>query len=40
MNMVYMVDLIGRGVITYDDLSDFSEDLKQAVQMLLDRNRR
>lgn len=35
-DMAYLIRL---GVITYDDLSDFSEDLKQAVRMLLDRNR-
>lgn len=35
-DMVYLIRL---GVITYDDLSDFSEDLKQAVRILLDRNR-
>ena len=30
--------LIRLGVITYDELGDFSDDLKQAVKMLLDRN--
>ena len=34
-----IVDLIRLGVITYDDLSDFSDDLKQAVKLILDRNR-
>ncbi|MGN0497013.1 MAG: hypothetical protein ACI4GW_12370 [Lachnospiraceae bacterium] len=34
-----IVDLIRLGVISYEDLFDFSEDLKQAVKMLLDRNR-
>lgn len=32
-------NLIRLGVITYDDLSDFSEDLKQSVKLLLDRSR-
>lgn len=35
-NIVYLIRL---GVIEYEDLSDFSDDLKQAVKMLLDRNR-
>lgn len=35
-NIVY---LIGLGVIEYGDLADFSDDLKQEVKMLLDRNR-
>lgn len=34
-NIVY---LIRCGVIEYEDLEDFSDDLKQAVKMLLDRN--
>ena len=34
-----IVDLIRLDVITYDDLTDFSDDLKQAVTMLLGRNR-
>ena len=34
-NIVYLIRL---DVITYDDLADFSDDLKQAVKMLLDRN--
>lgn len=34
-----IVDLIRLGVITYDDLADFSEELKQAVKVILDRNR-
>ena len=34
-----LVDLIRLDVITYDDLADFSENLKQAVKMLLDRYR-
>ena len=32
-----IVSLIRLGVITYDDLADFSDDLRQAVKMLLDR---
>ena len=32
-----IVRLIRLGVITYDDLSDFSEDLQQAVRVILDR---
>lgn len=35
-NIVYLIRL---DVITYDDLADFSENLKQAVKMILDRNR-
>lgn len=35
-DIVYLIRL---GVIEYDDLADFSDDLKQAVKMLLDRNR-
>lgn len=31
--------LIGLNVITYDDLADFSDELKQAVKMMLGRNR-
>lgn len=34
-----IVRLIRLDVITYDDLTDFSDDLKQAVKMILDRNR-
>ena len=34
-----IVDLIRLGVITYEDLADFSDDLKQAVKMILDRYR-
>ena len=34
-----IVSLIRLGVITYDDLADFSDELKQAVKMLLDRYR-
>lgn len=34
-DIVYLIRL---DVITYDDLADFSDDLKQAVKMLLDRN--
>lgn len=32
-----IVDLIRLKVIAYDDLADFSDDLKQAVRMILDR---
>ena len=32
-----IVRLIRLGVITYDDLSDFSEDLQQAVKLILGR---
>ena len=32
-----IVQLIRLGVITYDDLADFSEDLQQAVKLILDR---
>ena len=32
-----IVRLIRLGVITYDDLADFSEDLQQAVKLILDR---
>ena len=32
-----IVRLIKLDVITYDDLSDFSDDLQQAVKVLLDR---
>lgn len=35
-NIVYLIRL---GVIEFDDLADFSDDLKQAVGMILDRNR-
>lgn len=35
-NIVYLIRL---GVIEYDDLADFSDDLKQEVKMLLDKNR-
>ena len=35
-NIVYLIRL---GVITYDDLTDFSDDLKQAVKMVLDKNK-
>ena len=35
-NIVYLIRL---GVVKYEDLSDFSDDLKQEVKMLLDRNR-
>ena len=35
-NIVYLIRL---GVIEYHDLADFSDDLKQAVKMILDRNR-
>ena len=35
-NIVYLIRL---DVIAYDDLADFSENLKQAVKMILDRNR-
>lgn len=31
--------LIGLNVITYDDLADFSDELKQAVKIILGRNR-
>lgn len=34
-----LVELIRLDVITYDDLADFSENLKQAVKRLLDRYR-
>lgn len=34
-----IVDLIRLDVITYEDLADFSDDLKQAVKMIFDRNR-
>lgn len=33
-----IVSLIRLDVITYDDLADFSDDLKQAVKMLLGKN--
>ena len=32
-----IVSLIRLGVITYEDLADFSDDLQQAVKMLFDR---
>ena len=32
-----IADLIARKVITYDDLADFSDTLKEAVSMILDR---
>ncbi len=32
-----MVSLIRLKVITYDDLADFSEDLQQAVKLILGR---
>ena len=35
-NIVYLIRI---GVIKYEDLADFSDDLKQEVKMLLDRNR-
>lgn len=35
-----IVRLIRLDVNTDDDLTDFSDDLKQAVKMILDRNRR
>lgn len=35
-NIVYLIRL---GVIEYEDLADFSEELKQTVKMMLDRNR-
>lgn len=35
-NIVYLIRL---GVITFDELDDFSNDLKQTVKMLLDRNK-
>lgn len=35
-NIVYLIRL---GVIEYNDLADFTDDLKQAVKMILDRNR-
>ena len=39
-NVIFdLVDLIRLDVITYDDLADFSEDMKQAVKMLFDRYR-
>ena len=34
-----IVDLIRIDVIKYEDLAEFSDDLKQAVKMRLDRNR-
>ena len=34
-----LVDLMRLDVITYDDLADFSDNLQQAVKMLLDRYR-
>lgn len=34
-----IVDLIRLDVITYEDLVEFSDDLKQAVKMIFDRNR-
>ncbi len=34
-----IVDLIRIDVITYEDLAEFSDDLKQAVKMIFDRNR-
>ncbi|MDD6072431.1 MAG: hypothetical protein PUC12_16715 [Clostridiales bacterium] len=34
-----IVDLMRLDVITYEDLADFSDDLKQAIKMILDRNR-
>lgn len=30
-------DIIRLGVITYDDLADFSEDLQMSVKLILDR---
>ena len=35
-----IVELIRLDVITYEDLADFCDDLKQAVEMILDRNRK
>lgn len=35
-NIVYLIRL---NVITYDDLDDFSDDLRQVVKEILDRNR-
>ena len=35
-----MVRLIRLEVITYDDLADFSEDLQQAVKLILGRERK
>ena len=32
-----IIRLINLGVITYDDLADFSDDLKQDVEFLLER---
>lgn len=32
-----IADLIAQRVITYDDLADFSDTLKEAVKMILDR---
>ena len=32
-----IVSLIRLAVITYDELADFSEDLRQSVKMMLDR---
>lgn len=32
-----MVSLIRPGVITYDDLTDFSDDLQQAVEFMAER---
>ncbi len=34
-----IVDLIRLDVITYEDLAEFSDDLRQAVKMIFDRNR-
>lgn len=34
-----MIELIRLGVITYDDFSNFSDDLKQAVKIILNRSR-
>ncbi len=34
-----IVDLIRLDVIIYEDLAEFSDDLKQAVKMIFDRNR-
>lgn len=35
-NIVYLIRL---GIIEYDDLADFTDDLRLAVKMILDRNR-
>lgn len=32
-----IIRLIRLGVITYDDLADFSEDLQMSVKLILDR---